>query len=418
MQSLFDDLAITIAASALFKNLTADHALLIVDFLLASAVAVVFLGLIRVVRRFFGQLDARLRGQDWNRFKSVYLQNQRLVSRRELMGFVSRAIQFFSWLVVLGLALVGLAIVLELFPRTRPLANAALGALGDAIATVVFGIVDYLPNLLVILLAIGVANFVVRLMRAVFLGIKLGRIHLPNFYADWADTTFNLLRVVLYLVLFIVIFPYLPGSDSVAFQGLSIFVGLIVSLGSTTAVANIVAGVVLTYTRAFRVGDFIAIGDTKGSVSSRGAFVTQINTYKNELVSIPNASILSSHIVNYNDDSLGVPLTLHTEVTIGYSVPWRQVEALLLEAAANTDNVLETPAPYVLQRKLNDFYVHYELNVATRAASQMPKVYSDLHRAIQDAFDAAGVEILSPHVRELRGLGVSQPAVRSGDQAS
>ena len=174
---------------------------------------------------------------------------------------------------------------------------------------------------------------------------------------------------------------------------------MLLSLGSTSAVANVIAGVVLTYTRSFRPGDYVCIDETNGAIVERSMFVTQIRTRKNELVSIPNSAVLGSHIVNYSAQARSTGLILHTTVTIGYDVPFETVENLLIEAARRTSGVESEPEPFVLQRKLDDFYVHYELNATTRDAASMPRLYSELHRHIQETFAEAGIEIMSPHIQ-------------------
>jgi small-conductance mechanosensitive channel len=194
----------------------------------------------------------------------------------------------------------------------------------------------------------------------------------------------------------IIIFPYLPGSDSPAFQGLSLFVGLLLSLGSTTAIANVVAGIVLTYTRAFNVGDRVSIHDTVGVVVERGMFVTRLKNTKNEIISIPNSMTLTTHIINYSEQARGAGLLLYTSVTIGYDVPWTRVHELLISAALATDDIDSDPEPFVLQKSLDDYSVNYQLNATTRDAVGMPRTHSNLDANILDAFNEAGVEIMSP----------------------
>jgi small-conductance mechanosensitive channel len=249
---------------------------------------------------------------------------------------------------------------------------------------------------------------IVKLFRLVFEGMGRQRIKVPGFHPEWSKTSFNLLRLLIIAMTIVVVFPYLPGSDSPAFQGVSIFVGVLLSLGSTTAVANLVAGIVITYTRSFRIGDYVRISDTEGKIIERTAFVTRIRTNKNLEVSIPNASIMSDKVINFSTQAKKSGITLHTGVTIGYDVPWPKVQELLLAAAAACEHIEEDPAPFVLQTSLDDNYVAYELNVFTRRADLRSRIYSDLHANILDAFHTAGVEITSPHYR----------AVRDGNEAA
>jgi len=254
----------------------------------------------------------------------------------------------------------------------------------------------------VIIVVVLLARFVVHLLKLVFDGISARRISIPGFYPEWSRTSYNLVRVLVIALTLIIVFPYLPGSSSPAFQGVSIFLGVLLSLGSTSAVANVVAGIVITYTRAFRIGDRVKISNTEGDVIERSAFVTRIRTPKNVEVSIPNASVLSNHIINFSAQAKQAGLTLHTTVTIGYDVAWTKVHELLLQAAAATERIEKEPAPFVLQTALNDFYVEYELNATTREPGQKQRTYSDLHANILNAFTSAGIEILSPHYEARR----------------
>ena len=197
-------------------------------------------------------------------------------------------------------------------------------------------------------------------------------------------------------------FPYIPGSSSPAFKGISIFLGVLFSLGSSGAVGNIVAGVILTYTRAFQAGDRVQIGEAVGDVVGKNLLATRVRTIKNEDITIPNALVLGSHIKNYSCHAREPGLILHTSVTIGYDAPWRTVHQLLIDAARNTRLVLAEPAPFVLQTALDDFYVSYQLNAYTGEAAQMAATYSELHQNIQDRFNVAGLEICSPHFSAMR----------------
>ena len=241
-----------------------------------------------------------------------------------------------------------------------------------------------------------VVRYVFRIIGLVFDGIKSRRIYLRNFYPEWAETSFSLIKLMIYALTAVIIFPYLPGSSSPAFQGISIFVGVLVSLGSTTAVANVIAGIVLTYTRAFAVGDQVEVGGTRGKIIERSTFVTRIQTLKNVIVSIPNSMVLNNNIINYSKNMGQSGLLVHTTITIGYDVPWQTVNELLISAARKTDNIVDNPEPFVLQTSLDDNYVSYEVNVWTRKAEELPRIYSSLHANILDEFHGHNVEITSP----------------------
>lgn len=243
--------------------------------------------------------------------------------------------------------------------------------------------------------------------------IEKGSLVISGFYPDWAKPTFGIIKVLMYAFMFIVIFPYLPGSDSPVFQGVSVFLGILFSLGSSTAISNMVAGLVITYMRPFKIGDRIKIGEITGLVLEKSMLVTRIRTIKNEEITIPNATILSGHTINYTTSAKELGLILHTTVTIGYDVPWQKVHDLLVRAAQDADGILkdESKKPFVLQTSLDDFYVAYQLNAYTDQPEKMALIYSNLHQQIQDKFAEAGVEIMSPHFGAIRdGNMVNIPA--------
>jgi small-conductance mechanosensitive channel len=224
----------------------------------------------------------------------------------------------------------------------------------------------------------------------------------PGFYPEWAMPTSKMAELVILAFALVIIFPYLPGSDSPAFKGVSIFLGVLFSLGSTSAVANVIAGVILTYTRAFRIGDRVQIADTVGDVIAKTLLATQVRTIKNVVITVPNSLVLGSHIINFSTSANGRGLILHATVTIGYDAPWRQIHALLIAAAEATSDILNEPRPFVLQTSLDDFYVSYQINAFTDQPGKMAAIYSGLYQNIQDKFNEAGVEIMSPHYAAVR----------------
>ena len=195
----------------------------------------------------------------------------------------------------------------------------------------------------------------------------------------------------------IIAYPYIPGSNSDAFKGISLFLGVLLSLGSTSVISNIIAGYTMTYRRAFKVGDKVKIGETIGEVTEVRLLVTNLMSLKNEKIVMPNSTILNSEVINYSTLAREQGLILHTSVGIGYDVPWRQVEAMLLEAADRTDGLLKQPAPFVLQQALTDFSVTYEINVYCNDDNGIARKYTALHRNIQDVFNEHNVQIMSPN---------------------
>lgn len=350
---------------------------------------------------FFRRLSRRVLKED-SRVQPLRIQKQEILSAKEVAVILNGALLAISWFFRLWVIFAFINTILALFEWTREVSIAIAAFVGNTIGGIWSKFVAYLPDLFTALVIIGFAYGIIRLFRLVFEGMGRQRIKVPGFYPEWSKTSFNLLRLLIMAMTVVVVFPYLPGSDSPAFQGVSIFVGVLLSLGSTTAVANVVAGIVITYTRAFRIGDYVQISDTEGKIIERTAFVTRIRTTKNVEVSMPNAAIMSDKVINYSTQAKQSGITLHTGVTIGYDVPWPKVQELLLAAANATEHIEQDPAPFVLQTSLDDNYVAYELNAYTRRADIRPRIYSDLHANILDAFHTAGVEITSPHYRAIR----------------
>lgn len=293
-------------------------------------------------------------------------------------------------------------ILFSIFPPTQRLAETLFGWILTPVSSIFKNFVDYLPKLFMVIIIVIITRYVVRFARYIMKEIECGSLVIPGFYPDWSKATFNLLRLFLYAFMLVMIFPLLPSSDTKIFKGVSVFIGVIFSLGSSSIIANVVAGMVITYMRPFKVSDYIKIGDLTGKVIEKSPFVTRIQTHKNEIITVPNSTILSSSVVNYSSSASLNGLILHTSVTIGYDVPWREVHATLIKAATRTPHVLNEPVPFVLQTALNDFYVCYELCAYTKDDDKQAQIYSELHQNIQDYFNEARIEIMSPHYRAVR----------------
>jgi len=306
------------------------------------------------------------------------------------------------WILILGLIEACLTVVLGFYSSTRELSLTVTKWVFSQLEMLATSAVDYLPNLLVIAVIAVVTNYAIRLVRLIFEQIRKGDLKIHGFYPDWAEPTDKLIRIFILVLALIVAFPYLPGASSPAFRGISIFVGVLLSLGSSSAVANAIAGVILTYMRSFLAGDWVQIGDTMGEVVERTLLVTRILTPKAEVITIPNSTVMSGAVKNYSTEAKKSGVIFYTAVSIGFDAPWRTVHQLLVSAALATEHVLREPAPFVLQRSLDDFYVTYELNAYTGAPHEVLNIFSDLHRNIQDKFNEAGVEICSPHFSSLR----------------
>lgn len=317
------------------------------------------------------------------------------------------------WLQVLLVALqllVSVPLLFSIFPETQDVTLRLLRSAWVPLRDIMRSVVIYLPNIVKIAVIFFCFFYVVKALRFVADSIAGGKVRIKGFYPDWAIPTFQILRVLIYCFMMIVIWPLLPYSDSVVFQGVSVFLGVVLSLGSTTIIGNMLSGVIITYMRPFRIGDFIEVGGTKGTVTEKTAFVTRIRTSKNTVVTVPNASILSSQTINYSSAARRQGMIVHTAVTIGYDVPRQQVEQLLLQSAAGSYGLLTTPAPFVYVESLDDFTIRYQLNAYTQRSHEQSRIYSELHKRILDSFGAAHVEILSPSYMVSR---TEQPATEA-----
>jgi small-conductance mechanosensitive channel len=293
--------------------------------------------------------------------------------------------------------------VLSQFPATRAIGKSIFDDTIYRINQLITTFVQYLPNLVTMLIIALVTHYIIQFAKLVI--AELGRDDAyPWFYPEWVSPTTRLVKLLLIAIACIVAAPYLPGFNSPAFQGISLFLGALFTLGSSSVVANAIAGTILIYTRAFRIGDIIRIGDVTGEVIEKSLFVTRILTFKKETITIPNSSVLNSNVINFNAVSRIAQqyLVLHTTVTLGYDLSWRKVHDVLIAAATATPGIVSTPGPFVLQTALNDYNVSYELNAYSNQPQFMPKIYSDLHQNIQDYCNQAGIEILSPAYSALR----------------
>lgn len=336
------------------------------------------------------------------RLKPFSIQDYELLDTHKqvkLLIFLASLVRYAFMLLQL---LLSVPLLFSIFPQTKNLAFQLFSYIWNPVKSILVGIVSYIPNLFTIFVICLAIRYLVRLFRYLAGEVQSERLKLRGFYPDWAIPTYHIIRFLLYAFMIAMIYPYLPGSNSGVFQGISVFVGLIVSLGSSTVIGNIIAGLVITYMRPFKIGDRIKLNDTTGNVIEKTPLVTRIRTPKNEVVTIPNSFVMSSHTVNFSQSAREYGLIIHSEVSIGYDVPWRKVNKLLIEAALNTPGVVDDPRPFVLSTSLNDWYPVYQVNAYIKDADKLAQIYSDLHQNIQDRFCEEGVEIMSPHYMAMR----------------
>ena len=401
-QALAERYAGAIRAAIEAHNVEFSFRSLMLSAIYAVVATAVLLAILFGYRYLFSRLYHRLRALRETRIRSVRIQSFEILRADRIVWFLVTLARWFRILTTVVFVYSYLLFVLSLFPWTRGIAEAILGYILDPLRNFGAAIVASLPDLFLIAVVVFITRFFIKFARFFFDEVEKGRVVLPGFYADWAGPTYKIVRFFILAFALTVAFPYIPGSKSEAFKGVSIFLGVLFSLGSTSTISNVMAGLSITYMRAFKVGDRVRIGDTVGDVIDQSLLVTHLRTIKNEDVTVPNAMVLNAHIVNYSARAKEEGLILHTAVTIGYDAPWRTVHELLIEAARKTPCILVEPKPFVLQTALNDFYVTYELNAHTDDPRQMVDTYSALHRNIQDTFNEAGVEIMSPHYAQLR----------------
>lgn len=334
--------------------------------------------------------------------KSVKVKNLEVVSEDRILEQVKFGIRIFKFAITIVIAYFFVTLLFSFFSFSRTWASTLINYILQPLNSVLLSFIVFLPNLFTIIVIVFVTRYVLKFIKFAFNEIGKETILFAKFPAEWAEPTYKIVRFLLIAFAAIVIFPYLPGSGSPAFQGVSVFLGILFSIGSSSAIANMVAGVVLTYMRPFKLGDRVKIAETMGDVVEKTLLVTRVRTIKNVDVSIPNAMVLGSHIINFSSSAKNKGLILHTTVTIGYDVHWKKVHELLLSAANESNNLLKEPSPFILQTSLDDSYISYELNVYTNQPILMAKIYSDLHQNIQDKFNEAGIEIMSPHYSAVR----------------
>ena len=347
--------------------------------IISTAVLIAILILFKWV---FPKIYEIVRSWKGTRVRSIVIQAFEALSADRIIGMIITCVKGVRVFLTIVLFYFYIPLVFSFFPWTQGYAGTLFGYLAYPFKAVGSAILDYLPNLFYLAVIVVVTHYTVKLIRIVFNEIDRGNLVLPGFYQDWAMPTFKIVRFLFIMFALVMAFPYLPGSESPAFKGVSIFLGVLFSLGSTSAVANVVAGVILNYTRAFSIGDRVRIGDVEGDITYKTLLVTHIRTIKNVEITLPNSTVLSGAILNFSTAAKDSALILHTSVTIGYDAPWRRVHELLIAAAAATQYILKDPRPFVLQTALNDFYVSYQINAYTDRPHEMARIYRSEERRV------------------------------------
>ena len=369
---------------------------------LALLVLLIIVALIKYISKFFDWIAVKIQLQKDNKLKGVQIKNYTLFDAERQIDFFLLVNKILKWFVILLAIYIALPILFGIFPWTEHFASTLFGYILDPVKNMLISFWNYLPDLITIVVIIVVFRYILRGVRFLKDEIARGHLIITGFYRDWASPTYHIVRVLLIAFMIVVIWPYLPGSDSPIFKGVSVFLGFLLTFGSAGSLSNVIAGLVLTYMRLFTIGDRVKIGEISGDVIEKSLLVTRIRTSQNEIISVPNSTVMNSHTINYSSDATEKGLIIHSTVTIGYDVPWKTVHAALIDAALRTELVLKDPPPFVFQASLEDFYVAYELNAYVREANRQGHIYSKLHENIQDVFNERGIEIMSPHYLEQR----------------
>jgi small-conductance mechanosensitive channel len=357
--------------------------------------------LVMLVNRGMRRLNRAILTSD--RIRSVKLGEFEFFTADRIKAVITSAVKMVRLLIILVLIYSYFHLGLSFFPTTQRYALNLYHSLLGAVTSVGEAIWDQTPALAFLAVLFFITRYVLKTLRFFFEQVSAGKVTVSGLDAEVAPITYRIVKILLLAFVAVIAYPYIPGSQSSAFKGVSIFLGVLFSLGSSSAIANLIAGVSLTYMRSFRVGDVIKVGDSTGVVLERRLYITRLKTFKNQVITIPNNIILTSHVSNLSQEvRRGNGLILHTSITIGYDAPWEKVHALLIEAANRTAHILKSPPPFVLQTALNDFYVAYEVNAYTDAPEIMPWIYGELHQNIQNTFNEGGVEIMSPHYTQIR----------------
>jgi small-conductance mechanosensitive channel len=375
-----------------------DNESFLIKIIEAGIIFILSIILIIIVNAFFKHLSKSMTLYGKEKFKAIKIKRYQILDQNQILHGVLLCLNGVKYTLILLILFLTVPLIFRIFPQTHDFAITFWGYFLSPIKVIFFGIINYIPRLITIVIILFVIRYILKMLKFFTNEIDQGRLTIKGFYPDWAKPTFVLLRCLIYIFTIALIYPHLPYADTRVFQGVSVFVGILISLGSSTAIGNLIAGLMITYMRPFKIGDRIKIGENVGMVIERNAVVVKIETDKKEFVTFPNLTILTSSITNFSSSSQSANgLVIHTNVTYSYDVDWRKIHELLITAAKNTLYIEKTPEPFVLQKALDDFYCVYEINAYTKEVEKVTRIYSELHQNIQDIFSQAGLDLTAPH---------------------
>ncbi len=364
---------------------------------IAAFATILFIMLLRMLRWGRRRVSDRLIAAAATRVPDLRVGGFTLFSGDSALALLRRLVDLTAWVAGLFAAYLWLAFVLTRFAYTRPWGEALGGYLTETIGSLAFSAISAVPGIFTVILILVATRWIAKLVATFFDAVESGGVEVPWPHPETANATKRIALVLLWLFAIVVAYPYVPGSGSDVFKGISVFAGLVISLGSSGIVNQAMSGLVLMYSRALKPGDYVRVGDIEGTVTMLGMLSTKIRTMKQEEITLPNAVVVGASVKNYSRTAADPGLLVYTGVTIGYDTPWRQVEALLLMAAGRTEGLRQEPAPFVLKLSLNDFYVEYQLNAVLDVPESRGRVIDRLHANILDCFNEFGVQIMSPH---------------------
>ncbi|MDJ0578863.1 mechanosensitive ion channel family protein [Crocosphaera sp.] len=372
--------------------------------IILSTIVLIFI--FRFLNWFFPWLGRQITRDQGFIFRNINIQNWNILTVKQEKRIALFILKLIRWFITLTFLYFYIPFLLSLFPQTERLANSIFSSFFGVLAKVWAEFIAYVPNLFLIVVTLIITHYLIRLCDPFFKAIEDERIIISGFYPDWAQPTYKLTVILICGLAAAIIFPYLPGFNSPAFQGISILAGALVTFGGASTIANLIAGFVVIYTRAFQLGDRIKVSEYRGVVIDKTILSTRICNGNNEIITIPNSILIASSIINYSATirDLKEPLVIDTTITLGYDVPWRLVYETLINCALETTDILEYPEPYVWQTSLDDFYISYQLRVYTNKTKSVAigNIYSELHQNIQDKCAEVGIEIMSPHYAAVR----------------
>ena len=369
---------------------------------IAFALIIIMMLLIKLIWFLFKRLNNKLEIQTGKeKIKPLYIHKYKVLTSNQVIEIIEVVLRMVKYFITAALLILSIPFVFSFFGATSRFASLLFGYILDPIKDIAISFVMYIPNLFKIIIFVIITRYVIKALKFFSIQIEKEKLRIPGFYTEWAAPTYKIFQVLLWAFTVAIVYPYLPGSDSQAFRGVSVFVGIIFSIGSSSAIGNLVAGLVITYMRPFKIGDRVNIKDITGFVVEKNLMVVRLKTHKNEYVTFPNLIILGSNIINYNtssdEDEEG--LIIFAEVTFGYSTPWQTVHDILINAALATEHVQKKPKPFVLQTKLDDFYACYQINCYTKDVAMVPRIYTMLYENIQNGFREFGLDLTSAHYR-------------------